>query len=123
MKKTPKKKSESMGFESKYKIVELPCDNSDMETYIQENRKEINNKIVKIIEYAVTERLDVVELFCFKNSSFVVVLHVGDFKESLENIFELSMNDQQFEICARIKNIINKLDRLGIIFTYKKIKK
>jgi len=50
-------------------------------------------------------------------------LHVGDFKESLENIFELSMNDQQFEICARIKNIINKLDRLGIIFTYKKIKK
>jgi hypothetical protein len=124
MKKTPrKKKSDKKGFKSKYEVVELPCDNSDMEKYVQENRKEINNKMVNTIEYAVSKKLGGVELFCFKNSSFVVVLHSKDFKESLENVFESSMNNQQFDVCARIKKIISKLDRLSTIFTYKKIKK
>jgi hypothetical protein len=94
-----------------------------MEKYVQENRKEINNKIVNTIEYAIANKLGGIELFCFKNSSFVVVLQRKDFKESLETVFEFSMDHQQFQICARIKKIISKLDKLSTIFTYKKIKK
>lgn len=121
MKKTPKKKSDKAK-SVKYEVVELPCDNSDMETYVKENRKEINSKIVNTIDYAISKKLGGIELFCFKNSNFVVVLQRKDFKEGLENVFESSMDNQQFEVCAKIKKIISKLDRLSTIFTYKKIK-
>jgi hypothetical protein len=121
MKKTPQKKSDKVSG-PKYEVVELPCDNSDMEKYVLENRKEINKKIVNTIDYAIAKRLGVVELFCFKNSNFIVVLQRKDFKESLETVFESSMNNQQFEVCAKIKKIISKMDKLSTIFTYKKIK-
>ena len=123
MKKTPRKKKSNKVLNSEYEVVELPSDNSDMEKYVQENRKEINNKIVNTIEYAIANKLGGIELFCFKNSSFVVVLQRKDFKESLETVLEFSMDHQQFQICARIKKIISKLDKLSTIFTYKKIKK
>jgi hypothetical protein len=123
MKKTPRKKKSNKVLNSKYEVVELPCDNSEMEKYVLENRKEININIVNTIEYAISNKLGGIELFCFKNSSFVVVLQRKDFKESLENTLESSMDHQEFKICARIKKIISKLDKLSNIFTYKKIKK
>lgn len=123
MKKTPRKKKSNKVLNSKYEVFELPCDNSEMEKYVLENRKEININIVNTIEYAISNKLGGIELFCFKNSSFVVVLQRKDFKESLENTLEYSMDHQEFKICARIKKIISKLDKLSTIFTYKKIKK
>lgn len=125
MKKTPtKKKSESKSKKSKYQyaVVELPSDNSAMENYIQKNREEINEKIVDAIEYAMHNRLGGVEIFCFKGSSFVVVLNRKDFKDSLENIFEFEMEKEKFEICAKIKQLILRMDKLSHISTYKKIK-
>lgn len=125
MKKTPtKKKSESNSKKSKYQyaVVELPSDNSAMENYIQKNREEINEKIVDAIEYAMHNRLGGVEIFCFKGSSFVVVLNRKDFKDSLENIFEFEMEKEKFEICAKIKQLILRMDKLSHISTYKKIK-
>jgi len=125
MKKTPtKKKSESKSKKNKYQyaVVELPSDNSAMENYIQKNREEINEKIVDAIEYAMHNRLGGVEIFCFKGSSFVVVLNRKDFKDSLENIFEFEMEKEKFEICAKIKQLILRMDKLSHISTYKKIK-
>jgi hypothetical protein len=125
MKKTPtKKKSESKSKKSKYQyaVVELPSDNSAMENYIQNHREEINEKIVDAIEYAMHNRLGGVEIFCFKGSSFVVVLNRKDFKDSLENIFEFGMEKEKFEICAKVKQLIRRMDRLSHISTYKKIK-
>ena len=125
MKKTPtKKKSESKSKKSKYQyaVVELPSDNSAMENYIQNHREEINEKIVDAIEYAMHNRLGGVEIFCFKGSSFVVVLNRKDFKDSLENIFEFGMEKEKFEICAKVKQLIRRMDKLSHISTYKKIK-
>jgi hypothetical protein len=125
MKKTPtKKKSESKSKKSKYQyaVVELPSDNSAMENYIQKHREEINEKIVDAIEYAMHNRLGGVEIFCFKGSSFVVVLNRKDFKDSLENIFEFGMEKEKFEICAKVKQLIRRMDKLSHISTYKKIK-
>ena len=125
MKKTPtKKKSESKSKKSKYQyaVVELPSDNSAMENYIQQHREEINEKIVDAIEYAMHNRLRGVEIFCFKGSSFVVVLNRKDFRDSLENIFDFGMEKEKFEICAKVKQLIRRMDTLSHVSTYKKIK-
>lgn len=118
MKKTPRKKSNS-DLKFPNKVVELPSNNDAMEKYVMDNRLEINTKIVDSIEYAMNNKLGLIELFTFKNSNFVVVLHRKDFKETLENIYEFSVGKEKFEICAKIKKLTLKLDKLGLIFNLK----
>lgn len=122
MKKTPKKKSKSK-VALKYKVIELPSDNREMEKYVVSNRVEINEKILDIIEYAVKNKLGGVEIFCFKNSSFVVVLHRKDFKETLQDIYDFNVKHEKFETCVRIKTLIDLVNRFGFIFKIKKSKK
>ena len=121
MKKTqPKTKSNSAHI--RYQVLELPSNSADMERFVEENRTRINEKIVDTIDYAIRKKLGVVELFCFKNSRFVVVLNQRDYMENLNNIFKYSLDNEQFEVCEKVKKIRDKLEKISHIFTYKKIK-
>lgn len=95
-----------------------------MEDYVLAHRLEINEKIIDSIEYAVKHKLAGVEVFCFKGSNFVVVLHRKDFKESLENIYQFSMSKEKFEICIRVKKLIDLVNKFSFIYNCKrKLKK
>lgn len=120
MKKTPnKKRSDS---KLKYKVVELPSDNVSMEKFVERNRAEIARRIIDNIEYGVENRLGGVEMFCFKNSNFVVMVNRKDFKDNLQNILEYSLDSEQFELCERAKRLISKIDKMSYVFKYNKIK-
>ncbi len=121
MKKTPRKKSGSK-VKQRYEVIELPADNAGMEEYVSKNRREINERIVDNIEYAMKNRLGGVEIFCFKNSKFVVVLNRKDFRESLQDIFEFCLENEQFELCEKVKKAMKRLDRLSYVQTYTKAK-
>lgn len=122
MKKTPKKKSSSK-VTLKYQVIELPSDNREMEDYVLKNRLEINQKMLDSIEYAVKNKLAGIEVFCFKGSNFVVVLNQKDFKESLENIYDFSMNKEKFEICIRAKKLIDLVNKYRFIYNCTKKQK
>ncbi len=119
MKKTPKKKSSSK-IRFQHAVTELPSNNDVMEKYVNENRIKINNNILDSIEYAMKKKLSAIELFSFKNSNFVVVLHKKDFKETLENIYEYSVEKEKFEVCVRVKKMISSIDKFGLVFNLKK---
>lgn len=124
MKKTPKnKKSGSKKVKYKYEVIELPSKNDEMEKYLDAHRKEINQRVLNNIEYAIKNRLATVEIFSFKNSNFVVVMNRKDFKENLQNIIEFSMKSQDFESCKKAQTVMQRLDRLSVFFKYNKIKK
>lgn len=123
MKKTPKKKKSSSKVTVKHEVVELPSNNKEMEDYVLSNRLEINEKILDNIEFALKNKMSVVELFCFKDSNYVVVLNRNDFKESLQNIYDFSMNKEKFEVCIRIKKLMTLSDKYGFVYKYKKTKK
>lgn len=120
MKKTPKKSNSTI--KNKYEVIELPSNNKDMEAYVTKHKSEIQEQILESIEYAIKNHMSAIEIFCFKNSNFVVVLHRKDFKESLENIFEFGLNDQKFELCTKTKKLIEKIDKLGFVVQYKRKK-
>jgi hypothetical protein len=122
MKKTPTKKKSETSSKKKVCVVELPSNNDDMERYLDTHREEIHVKMVDNIEYAIKNRLQSVEVFCFKDSSFVVIMNSKDFKENLQNIFDFSMGSENFELCGRVKSIMNVLDKVSHFFDYKKIK-
>jgi len=119
MKKTPSKKKSNSKVTIKHEVVELPSNNKEMEDYVVSNRLEINEKILDNIEFALKNKLGGVEIFCFKNSNFVVVLNRRDFKESLQNIYDFSMSKEKFEVCIRVKKLINIVDKFGFIYNCK----
>jgi hypothetical protein len=117
MKKTPNKKS----YNKKHQVIELPSNNDEMEKYLDEHRKEINETMVDSIDYAVRKRMSTIEVFKFKNSNFIVVVNRKDFKENLENIFNFSLNHEHFEVCGKAKMVMEKMEKISHIFEYKKI--
>lgn len=119
MRKTPKKKKSDLKVAIKHDVIELPSNNEEMEEYVLSNRFEINERIMDNIEFALKHKLSGVEVFCFKNSNFVVVLNRKDFKENLQNIYEFSMGNEKFEICIRAKKLISLIDKFGFIYNYK----
>lgn len=119
MKKTQQKKKSNSKVTIKHEVVELPSNNKEMEDYVLSNRLEINEKILDNIEFALKNKLGGVEMFCFKNSNFVVVLNRKDFKESLQNIYEFSMSKEKFEVCIRVKKLIDLSEKFGFIYNYK----
>lgn len=119
MRKTPKKKKSDLKVSIKHDVIELPSNNEEMEEYVLSNRFEINERIMDNIEFALKHKLGGVEVFCFKNSNFVVVLNRKDFKENLQNIYEFSMSNEKFEICIRAKKLISLSDKFGFIYNYK----
>lgn len=121
MSKTPNKKKSKA--KPEYKVVELPPDNADMEAYVELNRAEINQRIVDNIEYAIKTRIPAVEMFCFKGSSFIVVLNSATFKENLQAVFDYEIEKENYELCARVQRVISEIDKLGYVFTCNKTKK
>lgn len=120
MKKTPNKQSSK---KNTYKVIELPSTNEEMEKFLDENRVKINEKMIDSIDYALKKRLTTVEMFRFKNSNFIVLINRKDFRENLENIFSFSLDNEHFEICVKVRKVIEKMDRMNHVFQYKKINK
>ena len=101
-------------------VVELPTNPVDMENYVEKNRHTINDMLVDSFEYAVRKNFGGIEVFAFKNSSYVVVVNRKDFKDNLQNIFDYSLEHEMFETCAKAKKVLELLDKFTFFMSYKK---
>ena len=57
------------------------------------------------IEYAVQQKLEIVEVFKFKSSDFVITLSQDSFKQNLQNVYEYYIATEKYELCARVKEL------------------
>jgi hypothetical protein len=103
----------------KITVLELPKSNDDMEYYVLKNKTKIYDSIVTNIETAINKRWSAVEIFKFQETNFVVVINRRDFKENLQNAFDFSLENEHFEICAKAKKVIDKLEKMSFITNYK----
>lgn len=99
---------------SKYKIYMLPSNFSEMEHYIETHKVQMTEQVVSSIEYALSKNLSFVEVFSFKNSDFVITIQRESFMENLENVFKYYVDTENYELCARVKSIENKLKSILI---------
>lgn len=90
-----------------------------MEEYVLRNKTKIYESIVTNIETAINKRWSAVEVFKFQESNFVVVINRKDFKENLQNAFDFSLENEHFEICAKAKKVIDKLEKISFITNFK----
>lgn len=111
MKKPIKKLPKTKVPVSKHLVVKLPSDNVEMENFIEKNRNKLFADVVDAIDYALTKKMKVVEVFNFDKSSFVVVISLKDFRDNLDNIFKSSLEVENYELCGKIKTIIEKMEK------------
>jgi hypoxanthine phosphoribosyltransferase len=100
----------------------LPCSNLEMEQFLDNNKKKLREHVVNFIDYAVDENLKQVPVFQFKNTNFIVIVFREKFMESLEDIFKTSLHEENYELCAKIKNIENKIKTPKLVKELKKYK-
>lgn len=100
----------------------LPCSNLEMEKFLDKNKKKLREHVVNFIDYAVDENLKQVPVFQFKNTNFVVLVFRETFMESLDEIFKTSLDEENYELCAKIKNIENKMKKPKLVKELKKYK-
>ena len=91
-----------------------------MEKFIVEHRFELYKSIVDSLEYALDNKHTTIKLFDFADSPFVILLNQRDFRENLEHIFEMCMESENYELCSRIKLLLEKTEKPQYIKTYKK---
>ena len=56
------------------------------------------------------KKLNIIEVFSFKDSDFVVTLPFEQFKDNLLNVYNYYIQIEKYELCSRIKKIETKLD-------------
>ena len=121
MKKKSKKPNKPKKVSKKVPVVvELPTDPSDMENFVEENRQLINEMLVDSFDYAVRKNFSGIEVFAFKNSSYVVIVNKKDFKDNLQNIFDYSLENELFETCAKSKKVMDLMDKFSFVMKVKK---
>lgn len=101
------------------KLTELPSDNAAMEEFILNNQPALLHNIMDNIDFAISNHWSVVEVFSFKKSNFVVVINRSDFKESLQYSFDFGMENQHYDLCAKSKRVMDKLDKMSFVRKYK----
>ena len=95
-----------------YKAYSLPPDFNNMEEFILNNKELITEKVLDSIEYALTKKLQAIEVFHFANSEFVVVLSSDKFQENIDGIYNYYIKEEKYELCPRIKTLETKISKL-----------
>jgi hypothetical protein len=92
-----------------YEPYMLPSKFNEMENHIIKNKTILTEQVLNSINYALTKKLQFVEIFKFEESDFIVTLGCDKFKENIENIFEYYIKTEQYELCDRVKKLEKKL--------------
>ena len=92
-----------------------------MELYVNKNRYHLMQVVVDNIEFAMDNNRPAAEPFQFKNAPYVVLICQNDFRENLEHVFDVSIKDEKFEMCAKIKTLLERLPKPRYVKQYRNI--
>ena len=92
-----------------YEPYTLPSNFNEMESHIIKHKLPLMEQVLDSINYALTKKLQFVEVFKFNESGFIITLSADKFKENIANIYDFYIKSEQYELCSRIKKIEKKL--------------
>jgi hypothetical protein len=93
-------------------VLSLPCDNKEMELFIQKNKTYLTEQALSSIEFAVENKLPFVEVFKFSNSDFVITIPEKDFLMNVDHIYNFYLETEHYELCPRAVKLQEVLKNL-----------
>jgi hypothetical protein len=88
-----------------HKPLILPSDDGKLKAFILNQKVKLMEQVIDSIEYALENRLDIIEVFSFAGSDFTVTLNRECFLENVENIYKFYVAGEKYELCNRVKRI------------------
>lgn len=89
----------------------LPSPNDEMRKFVAKFKVDMMEHVVSSIEFAIENKLPIVEVFQFKNSPFVVTINVGEFEPNLFHIRKYFMDHEMYELCKKVDTLCETLKR------------
>ena len=105
MKQTKEKKNEVTHIQIAYSDPEELVELSLNEKFINY----VHWKALEKIKYAIENNLGKVEIFNIFNMSLIIEVEKKNYKNVLETINKVYIKDEDFEECAKIQKLIDKL--------------
>lgn len=96
---------------SEHAAYVLPSDNEKLQAFISKYKVDMTEQVVSSIEFALNHKLPLIEVFQFKNSKFVVTVSTEEFDINLENIYNYYLETEKYELCKRIVQLREKLNK------------
>lgn len=87
----------------------LPFGNEDQSIFIRKYKTDVYNHVIDCFEFALDNNLPVVEVFQYKNSSFIVTVSRQEFLPNLENVIKQCTITEHYEVCDRAKKLQNRI--------------
>lgn len=108
----PRKKNTKLLSDENFPMV-LPSDNQVMESYIKRNKIRLTEKALSSIEYAVNNKLPFIEVFSFRDSSFIITIAEKDYLQNVDHIYNFYLESEQYELCPRVVRLRTLLKNLN----------
>lgn len=89
----------------------LPSDNKELQTFIDKYKVDMTEQVVSSIEFAIKNKLPIIEIFQFKDSKFVVTVSPKEFDINLEAIYKFYLDSEHYELCDRVVKLREKLNK------------
>lgn len=89
----------------------IPSSNDEMRSFVKKFKVDMMENVVSSIKFAIENKLQIVEVFQFKNSPFVVTINENEFIPNLSHIRKYYSDNEMFELCPRIEKLLEILKR------------
>jgi len=90
----------------------LPSNNAELQAFVNKYKIDMTEQVVSSIDFAVTHRLPIIEVFQFKDSKFVVTISSPEFEVNLETIYKFYLESEHYELCGRVAKLQKKLKKI-----------
>lgn len=94
-------------------VLTLPSDNKEMEIFIKKNTTHLTEQTITSIEFAINNKLPMIEVFKFNNSDFVITISKKDFLVNVDHIYDFYLQTENYELCSRVVKLQNVLKNLN----------
>ena len=89
----------------------IPSNNDEMWAFVLKFKIDMMENVISSIKFAVEHKLPMVEVFQFKNSSFVVTINKKEFMPNLSHIRQYYMEHEMYELCTKVDALCETLKK------------
>ena len=83
----------------------LPSPNDEMRKFVSKFKVDMMEHVRKSIGFAVDNKMDIIEVFAFKDTPFVVTISMKEFDANLEHIEKFYAEKEIFELIPPVQKI------------------
>jgi hypothetical protein len=96
---------------------EIPADSKLFNKLFPQDKIKMMEHVIDSIEFAHKHKLELIEVFQYAGTNFVVTISKESFHENIKPIYDFYIAQEKYELCNRIKTLINELSSDSKIIT------